>query len=138
MLLLKSMEIVVHSKKSQLQQKFQKKLYHFNRNCQFRNYVKNDSMIQLDIRSRSRCQESDFTQKPPTPQPCFKCGLIIFLQHAFLMHTDFLNQQIDESDRKDEKNEENMKECSEIGEINELIPDINSKVRFALWSYVSR
>lgn len=54
------------------------------------------------------------------------------------MHTDFLNQQIDESDRKDEKNEENMKECSEIGEINELIPDINSKVRFALWSYVSR
>jgi len=34
--LLKSMEIVVHSKKYVIQQKFEKKLYHFNRNSQFR------------------------------------------------------------------------------------------------------
>jgi len=33
--LLKSMEIVVHSKKPMIQQKFQKKLYHFSRNSQF-------------------------------------------------------------------------------------------------------
>ena len=32
----KSMEIVVHSKKSLFQQKFQKKLHHFNRTSQFR------------------------------------------------------------------------------------------------------
>ena len=39
---LKSMEIVVHSKKYLFQQKFQKKLYHFNRNSQFKSDVKND------------------------------------------------------------------------------------------------
>jgi len=33
--LLKSMEIVLHSKKSLFQQKFQKKLYHFNKDFQF-------------------------------------------------------------------------------------------------------
>jgi len=33
--LLKSMEIMVNSKKFLFQQKFQKKLYHFNRNFQF-------------------------------------------------------------------------------------------------------
>jgi len=33
------MEMVVHSKKSLIQQKFQKKLYHFNRNSQFRSVV---------------------------------------------------------------------------------------------------
>jgi len=33
------MEIVVHSKKSLLQQKFQKKLYHFNRNFQFKSVI---------------------------------------------------------------------------------------------------
>jgi len=37
--MLKSMEIVVHSKKSLFQQKFQKKLYHFNRNFQFRSVM---------------------------------------------------------------------------------------------------
>jgi len=53
-MLLKSMETVVHSKKSLFQQNIQKK---------------------LDVRSRTRiflsqcCQESDSTQKPPTPQP---------------------------------------------------------------------
>ena len=39
MWLLKSMEIVVHSKKSLFQQKYQKKLYHFNRNSQFRSVM---------------------------------------------------------------------------------------------------
>ena len=34
--MLKSMEIVVHNKKALFQQKFQKKLYHFNRNSQFK------------------------------------------------------------------------------------------------------
>jgi len=33
--MLKLMEIAVHSKKSLFQQKFQKKLYQFNRNSQF-------------------------------------------------------------------------------------------------------
>jgi len=50
--MLKSMEIVVHSKKSLFQQKFQKKLYKFNRNSKFRS-VESDS-------------DSDSTQKPPT------------------------------------------------------------------------
>ena len=71
------MEIVLPSKKSLFQQKFQKKLYHFNRNFQFRSVMQ--KMIQLDIRSRSQtkksnsdsqcCYESDSdsTQKPPTP-----------------------------------------------------------------------
>jgi len=39
MLLLESMKIVVDSKKSLFQQKFQKKLYHFNRNSQFRSVM---------------------------------------------------------------------------------------------------
>ena len=34
--MLKSMEIVVHSKNYLFQQKFQKKFYHFNKNTQFR------------------------------------------------------------------------------------------------------
>jgi len=46
------MEIVVHSKKSLFQQKFQKKLYHFNRNFQFRSEC-DVKMIQLNTRSRS-------------------------------------------------------------------------------------
>jgi len=37
--MLKSMEIVMHSKKSLFQQKFQRKLYHFNRNSQFRSVM---------------------------------------------------------------------------------------------------
>ena len=37
--LLKSMEIVVHSKKPLFLQKFQKKLYHFNRNSRFRSVL---------------------------------------------------------------------------------------------------
>jgi len=57
-LLLKSMEIVVHSKKSLFQQKFQKKLYHFNRISQFRSVI----LIQMD--SRSRTKKSD-SQLPP-------------------------------------------------------------------------
>ena len=40
------MEIVVHSKKSMFQQKFQKKLHDFNRNSQFRSVIQN---IQLEI-----------------------------------------------------------------------------------------
>ena len=40
------MEIVVHSKKSLFQQKFQKKLYHFNRNSQFRSVM---CMIRLPV-----------------------------------------------------------------------------------------
>jgi len=37
--MLKSMEVVVHSKKSLFQQTFQNKLYHFNRNSQFRSVM---------------------------------------------------------------------------------------------------
>jgi len=37
--LLKSMEIVVHSKKPLFQQKFKKKLYHFNRNSQLKSVM---------------------------------------------------------------------------------------------------
>jgi len=37
--LLKSMEIVVYSKKSIFQQKFLTKLYHFNRNSQFKDVM---------------------------------------------------------------------------------------------------
>ena len=33
------MESVVHSKKSLFQQKFQKELYHFNRNTQFKSVI---------------------------------------------------------------------------------------------------
>jgi len=33
------MEIVVHNKKSLIQQKFQKKLYHFNKNSQFKSVM---------------------------------------------------------------------------------------------------
>jgi len=57
MWLLKSVEIVVHSKKSLFQQKFQKKLYHFNRNSHFKSVIL--KMIQLDIQSRSRTKKSD-------------------------------------------------------------------------------
>ena len=46
------MEIVVHSKKSLLQQEFQRKLYHCNRNSQFKSVIL--KMIQLDIRSRTK------------------------------------------------------------------------------------
>jgi len=58
------MEIVVQSKKSLFQQKFQKKLYHFHRNFQFRSVML--KIIQLDIRSRTQKSESDATQKSPT------------------------------------------------------------------------
>ena len=51
------MEIVVHSKKSLIQQKFQKKLYHFNRNSQFRSVMW--KMIQLGIRSRTKKSDSE-------------------------------------------------------------------------------
>jgi len=51
------MEIVVYSKKSLLQQKFQKKLYHFNRNSQFRSVIQ--KMIQLDILNRTKKSDSD-------------------------------------------------------------------------------
>jgi len=47
----------VHSKKSLIQQKFHKKLYHFNRNSQFRSVMK--KMIQLGIRSRTKKSDSD-------------------------------------------------------------------------------
>ena len=50
--LLKSMEIVMHKQKSLFQQKFHNKLYHFNRNSQFKSVI--SKMIQLGIRSRSR------------------------------------------------------------------------------------
>jgi len=56
--LLKPTEIVVHSKKFMFQQKFQKKLWNFNRNSQFKSMVW--KIIQLDIRSRT---------KNPTPIP---------------------------------------------------------------------
>jgi len=39
------MEIVVHSKKSLFQQKFQKKLYHFNKKSQFKSVVKKNDPI---------------------------------------------------------------------------------------------
>ena len=52
------MQIVVHSKKYLFQQKFQRKLYYFNRNSQFRSVIL--KKIQLDIRSRT---------KDPTPTP---------------------------------------------------------------------
>jgi len=58
------MEIVVHSKKSQFQQEFQKKLYHFNRNSEFRSVMQ--KMNQLDIRSRGRT-------KNPTPNE-YECN----------------------------------------------------------------
>ena len=51
------MEIVVQSKKSLLQQKFQKKLYHLNRNSQFKSVIL--KMIQLDIWSRIQKSDSD-------------------------------------------------------------------------------
>jgi len=51
------MEIVVHNKKSLFQQKFLKKLYHLNRNSQFRSVMQ--KMIQLAIRSQSRTKKSE-------------------------------------------------------------------------------
>jgi len=47
--------------------KFQKKLYHFNRNSQLRSVMW--KMIQLDIQSRTKKSDSDShsTHKPPTP-----------------------------------------------------------------------
>jgi len=54
-LLLTSMEIVVHSKKSLFQQKFQKKLYHFKRNSQWKNdavghpELESDKKIRLQV-----------------------------------------------------------------------------------------
>jgi len=50
------MEIVVHSRKSQFQQKFQNKLYYFNSNRQFKGVMQ--KMIQLDIQSRSWAKKS--------------------------------------------------------------------------------
>ena len=51
------MEIMVHSKKALFQQKFQKKLYHFNRNSQCKSVI--SKMIHLDIPSRSGRKKSD-------------------------------------------------------------------------------
>jgi len=45
--LLKSMEIVVHSKKSLFQQKFQKNLCNFNRNSQFKSVMQKNEPIGL-------------------------------------------------------------------------------------------
>jgi len=52
------MEIVLHSKESLFQQKFQKKLDYFNRNFQLMNVML--KMIQLDFQSRTQT-------KNPTP-----------------------------------------------------------------------
>jgi len=60
------MEIVVHSKKPRFQQKFQKTLYHFNRNSQFKSVIL--KMIQLDIRSRTK-NPTPSVVKNPTPTP---------------------------------------------------------------------
>jgi len=62
--LLKSMEIVVHSNKPLFQQTFRKKLYHFNRNSQFRSVM---SKIQFDIRSRTKNPTSS-VKKPTHPK----------------------------------------------------------------------
>ena len=51
------MEIVAHGKKSLFQQKFQKNLYRFNRNSEFRNVMQ--KMIQMDIRSRTKKSDTD-------------------------------------------------------------------------------
>jgi len=51
------MEIVVPSKNSLFQQKFHKKLYHFNRNSQLTSVMQ--KMIQLDFRSRTKKFHSD-------------------------------------------------------------------------------
>ena len=58
--LLKSMKIVVHSKKSLTQQKFQKKLYHFNRNSNLEVWYKKWSSWASGI---------GVGQKNPTPTP---------------------------------------------------------------------
>ena len=55
------MEIVVHSKKSLFEQKFQEKLHHFNRNSQLCSVMQ--VMIQLDIRSRTKKSDSDPPKK---------------------------------------------------------------------------
>jgi len=47
------------------QQKFQKKLYYFNRNSQFRTVMQ---MIQLDIRSRTK-NPTPSVVRNPTPTP---------------------------------------------------------------------
>jgi len=79
------MELVVHSKKPLFQQKFEKKLYHFNRNSHFRSA----KMIQLDIWSQSWTQNPTLTPSivrnltltlpknlcllmTSTPQPCLQ------------------------------------------------------------------
>jgi len=68
------MESVVHSKKSLFQQKFQKKLSHFNRSSQFRSVMQ--KIIQLNIRSPSWTKKSDSDSTKnlrllTTPQPWF-------------------------------------------------------------------
>ena len=64
------MEIVVHSKNSLFQYKFQKKLYHFNRYSQLRSVMY--KTIQFDFRRRSRAKNLTPVHTPsvvrnPTP-----------------------------------------------------------------------
>ena len=74
------MEIVVHSEKFLFEQKFRKKLYHFNRNSHFWSVML--KMIQLDIRGQTKnltpttsvVRNSTSPKKLRllmTPQPCF-------------------------------------------------------------------
>ena len=60
------MEIVVHSKKSLFQQKFQKKLYHFDGNSQVRNVMW--KLIKWDIRSRTKNQTPSAVRNPTLPK----------------------------------------------------------------------
>jgi len=49
--------VKINGNRGSQQQKFQKKLYHFNRNSQFKSAIL--KMIQLDIRSRTKKSDSD-------------------------------------------------------------------------------
>ena len=61
--LLKPMEIVVHSKKSSVSTKSFKRIYHFNRNSQFKSDIKNDPIghpeLDKKIRLRLHSKPSD-------------------------------------------------------------------------------
>jgi len=62
------MEIVVHSKKSLFQQKFQKKLYHLNKYSQFKSVIL--KIIQLDIWSlTNKSTLTPSVVRNPTPTP---------------------------------------------------------------------
>jgi len=56
----------MHNKKSLFQQKFQKKLYHFNRNSLFKSV--DLKMIQLDIRSRTKNPTPSVDRNPTPPK----------------------------------------------------------------------